>query len=432
MSEARKRSIRSQAEWRGKYRSRSHDAAHAGEQADAAHPERDGVPSGGPQVVATPAELAALVETLRAAGSFAFDSEFIGEMSYVPQLCLIQVATPQGIALVDPLADLDLSSFWQLLLDPAIQKIVHSGHQDVEPVLRIFGRPAQNVVDTQIAAGFVGLCYPCSLLRLVEEVLGIRLHKGLTFTDWSQRPLSSQQMKYAADDVRYLPAVWQALAARFPTADTARWLGEECAAMCAKPLYGFDPQTTYLRVRGAATLNATQLGMLRELVAWRDAAARHADLPPRALVKDEVLIDLCRHPARSADKLAGVRNLSRPVIQEYGQDILQALERGATQPIKPSPFPPREEELPNRQFRNDAIHAMALSLAHARGVDPALVATRADVAEFSAAVNSPERLERLPLYQSWRRELVGEPLREMLLGGRRFQFTWNEKGLAAE
>jgi ribonuclease D len=239
-------------------------------------------------------------------------------------------------------------------------------------------------------------------------------------------------MRYAADDVRYLPAVWQALCARFPTPDTARWLAEECAAMCAKPLYCFDPQTTYLRVRGAGNLHGAQLGMLRELVAWRNSAALQANLPPRALVKDEVLIDLCRHPARSADSLSGVRNLSRPVVQEYAQEILLALKRGAAQPVTPSPFPPREEELPRQQFFSDALHALALSLSHARGVDPALVASRADIAEFCSAVKNTAQLERLPLYQSWRREVLGEPLRAMLLDARRYCFSISNNTLSAE
>ena len=146
-------------------------------------------------------DLHLLIERLRSVGSFAYDSEFIGEMSYVPKLCLIQIATEQEIALVDPLADLDLMPLWELFADPAVQKIVHAGAQDMEPVIRMLGRPATNVLDTQIAAGFARLPYPISLQRMVLQLLGIKLGKGLTFTHWDQRPLSSQQTRYAADDV---------------------------------------------------------------------------------------------------------------------------------------------------------------------------------------------------------------------------------------
>jgi len=430
MSDDHKHALRAQAAWRGKYRARSHDAAHAEVDLPEVPASKNiRVPAGKPAIVADQAGLSDLLKHLHEKKVFAFDSEFIGEMSYVPKLCLLQVATDERIALIDPLAELDLRGFWQLMLDASVRKIVHAGHQDVEPVLRLLGQPAQNVVDTQIAAGFIGLCFPCSLLRLVQELLGVRLHKGLTFTDWTQRPLSQQQVYYAADDVRYLPALWHEIEQRFPSPATLGWLEEECAAMCRLPLYTFDPQTTYLRVRGAGTLRAAQLGMLRELVAWRDAAAQHADLPPRALVKDEVLVDLCRHPVKSAEKLAGVRNLPRPVAAQYAREILDALEIGAENPVENSPFPPRSEESPRQQFEVDAANALLQTLCHARGIDPAMVASRSDVADFVAAMHKPAMLERLPLYNSWRRQVAGEPLRQMLLEAKPANFCWGKDGL---
>ena len=170
----------------GHFRDRRHRSAHAGED-DApalptlAHPL---IPAAAPLPIANQAELDGLVDHLRSVDRFAYDSEFVGERTYVPVLCLIQVATIESIWLIDTLAGLDLERFWQLLCDPAVQKIVHAGDQDIEPVHRNARCAAANVFDTQIAAGLIGLAYPVALSKLVREVTGVRLEKGHTVTDW--------------------------------------------------------------------------------------------------------------------------------------------------------------------------------------------------------------------------------------------------------
>src|ERR1700722_4826684 len=113
-----------------------------------------------PQLITRPDELAELIESLRKAGSFAYDSEFIGELTYLPKLCLVQAASATRIALIDPLADLDIRPFWELVADPSVEKVMHAGSQDVEPVFRAVGKPPANLFDTQITAGFVGVGYP--------------------------------------------------------------------------------------------------------------------------------------------------------------------------------------------------------------------------------------------------------------------------------
>ena len=244
-------------------------------------------------LIADETALGGLIEHLRASGSFAYDSEFIGELTYFPKLCLIQVASAQHVALIDPLGRMDLKPFWELVADPSVEKIVHAGQQDIEPVIRLLGLPPANIFDTQIAGGFAGLPYPVSLSKLVFALSGAKLGKGLTFSHWDQRPLSPIQLRYAADDVRYLPLGASKLRERLAELGHAGWVHEECQSMCDTSLYRFDPQQQYQRVRGASSLMPRNLAVLRELTAWRDAAARAHDVPPRTFLKDEVLLDLC-------------------------------------------------------------------------------------------------------------------------------------------
>ena len=426
MTDSDKVSLRSHAAWRGKYRTRSHDAAHA-EGPDVSHlPHTDNarISHQPASVVATQDALDSLLSHLRQVGSFAYDSEFIGEMSYLPKLCLVQVGTEQGVWLIDPLADVDLDGFWQLLADPGARKIVHAGQQDVEPVIRILGRSAQNVVDTQIAGGFIGLAYPTSLQRLVEELLGIHLSKGLTFTDWTQRPLSSQQLRYAADDVRYLPAMWHEIEQRFPSPHTPLWINEQCQAMCSFTQYQFTPETACLRIKGASSLNPTQLGMLRELAIWRDASAREADLPPRAYLKDEVLIDLCRNPVHTPDRLAGFRGLPRPVATTHADTILKALTDGAAHPMPDLPGLRKIEQSSAQEFTADSVSAILQAISHAQGIDAALVASRAELTAMLADLDHPQKLASHPLMQGWRKAAAGDQLLAILRDKRSLKLSW--------
>ena len=259
---------------RSAHRDRAHEDAHAEAAAEPAHiPDHALVLRGPADLVDTEAGFTELLVHLRSAGRFAYDSEFIGELSYYPKLCLIQVASAEKVALIDPIAGFDLRPFWELLADPSVEKIVHAGQQDIEPVVRHLGRGPANVFDTQIAAGMAAMPYPVSLSKLVMETAGVKLGKGLTFTHWDQRPLSNMQLRYAADDVRYLPLLREEIGRRLDALGHAAWAKQECDAQCDPSLYGFDPETSYQRVRGSGSLDPRNLAVLRALVAWRDASA---------------------------------------------------------------------------------------------------------------------------------------------------------------
>lgn len=377
------------------------------------------VPAGPAPLVCTKDELISLVARLRQAGSFAYDSEFIGELTYVPKLCLIQVASAQEVALIDPLADLDLTPFWELICDPSVEKTVHAGEQDIEPVFRhVHGAPA-NLFDTQIAAGFIGLPYPLALSKLVGELVHVRLGKGLTFTHWDKRPLTVQQLRYAADDVRYLPAVRAELGRRLDAAGHAAWAKEESAGLCDESLYQFDASTAYMRIRGATSLPPVGLGILREVTAWRDAVAQAEDLPPRSLIRDEVLLELARHPVRDLASLSRIRGLPRPVEARFGPDIVAAIAKARSLPPAELPVIKHYEPSPPEKFKSDALWSMTECLCFGRGIDPTLVTSRQEIGTLIRhhTTGHAEPTADVPrLLTGWRRQAIGEDLLQILEG----------------
>ena len=406
---------------RSMHRARSHESAHAEHDAPQANiPAHPLIPRNSAELVATQDGLHALISELRSAGRFAYDSEFIGELTYRPKLCVIQVSSAQRVSLIDPLAGLDLSSFWELICDPSVEKIVHAGAQDVEPVIRHIGKEPANLFDTQIAAGFAGLSYPIALSKLVLEICGAKLGKGLTFTHWDQRPLSPMQLRYAADDVRYLPAVHDAIAQKLKSLGHTEWNREECAAMCDASQYSFNPDAQYLRIRGATSLNGNGLAVLRELTIWRDEAAREEDVPPRTMLRDEILLEMARHPIKSIDKLARVRGLPRPVEAKHGQRILDATLRALALPAAQMPAQNNHEPSPSERFRAESLWAAAQAICAGQGIDPALATNRGEVVEFDRKISRGEAVDDTSIMRGWRRKALGEPLLQLHGGTGKF------------
>jgi len=411
----------------GKFRSRSHDSAHLEVNGnDGPRIQHPLVTHAEPEFVDRQEQLLNLLDHLRSAGRFAYDSEFIGELTYIPKLCLIQVASTHRVGLIDPLANLDLAPFWDLLCDPSVEKIVHAGQQDVEPIHRNHGKICCNIFDTQICAGFAGLAYPTSLSKLVLELVGAKLGKGLTFTHWDQRPLSDMQLRYAADDVRYLIAVRDTLDQRLEKLGHRDWARLECESLCDPAQYGFNPQTHYLRVRGGNSLPPRQQAVLQQLTIWRDDCARSHNVPARTFLKDEILVDLARSPVKSVDKLDRVRGLPRPVEQAHGPEIVAATARGLAMPTTSLPASRDFEPTPQQRFRTDALYAAFLCLCAGQSIDPALVASRQEVGELYRAITSGEPIEQQSLLTGWRRQATGQAMLDLLDGKLQMQLEWDE------
>ena len=360
------------------------------------------------EMISAPAALRTLVDRLQEEAVLAFDTEFTWERTYYARLGLVQIAAADGRCfLVDPLAAGDLAPLGELLANARIVKILHDAPQDLMILRRATGVAARNVFDTRLAAGFAGLASTLSLGNLLAETLDVHLAKAHTRADWLARPLAPEELDYAADDVRYLPEVAECLRGRAREAGVEGWLDEERAALDDPALTADKPVAdAYLRIRAATNLAPPPLAALRELAAWREQAARAADLPRRWLLEDGELVAIASDMPRSADGL----RLKPQTVQRYGAELLAAVERGLALPDAELPSPIFQ---PSRDpaFRKavEAAQGEVLARAAARKIDPALVCSRSELARLLQEGMSA-RPEDHALLRGWRAELLGAGL----------------------
>jgi len=361
-----------------------------------------------------PADVAAFAAEARSEGRLALDTEFVWERTYSPVPCLLQLATANRLAVLDPLEDVDVGPIAQLVGDPAVQLVMHAPAGDLLLFATRYGVRATSVFDTQLAAGFVGHGISMAYDRLVERVAGVTLTHNETFSDWSRRPLTDAQIQYAADDVRYLFAVADALVAKLDEMGRRSWAEDEITRR-----YGPDatiepdPQRAYLKVARRGRLSGRQLASLRAVAAWREEEARTRDLPPGWVLKDPSVVEVARRSPQDAAALGRLRGLGN-LSAAAGQRLLEALAGAAD-----AEAPRAARELPPGLARRvAAASALGAVLVRARcdGADiaPELVATRAELESFVEAMANGQ--EEHALLSGWRRELVGAELRELVQG----------------
>lgn len=356
--------------------------------------------------------LRALADGMKDSGVLAVDTEFMRERTYFAKLCLIQVATADAAAVIDPLVVKDLTPLFELLRDPGIVKVFHAGSQDLEILCRLMGTPPVPVFDTQVAATLAGQPAQVGYQQLVSSLLGVSLGKAHTFTDWARRPLSEEQVEYALDDVRYLPEAYRLLHDRLSRDGRMGWLADDFDRMADPATYEVVPEEQFRRVKRASSLDRRSLAVLREVAAWRERAAQTRDIPRRWLLSDESLLEIARRAPLDATALAAVRGVGEQIVRKHAEDVVAAVRAGRAVP---------DDELPRMAKRKriegdvsdvaDIMSALVRLRAKEHGVASTLVATRDDLERFAAG----ER-EESALGTGWRHTLVGAELEELLAG----------------
>ena len=367
-------------------------------------------------LINTPDELEALVNRALNAPCVGIDTEFVWEQTYYPRLGIVQVGLSENDChLIDAVTLSDLSPLGTLLSDPHTVKILHDAQQDLWILRRITDAIPCNIFDTRCAAGFMGLSSNLSLGNLLRLCLNIQLPKTETRTNWLRRPLSNNQHAYALNDVRYLPALREHLLTDIQRRGRENWLAEELHQYDVAKLYDDRaPEEQYTRVKGAGRLSRRDMAIVRELAAWREQKARQADRPRAWIIRDDALVQIARRKPQSIQLLKRLRGIPRSAINQYGNNLLNAVQRGLaidekncppiSPPVRPDPFDDARLDLAMAFLRGRCL---------SEGIDIAMVASRTEVKEF---ISPQKNATDNPLHTGWRREFLGADLTALLTG----------------
>ncbi|HUG45563.1 MAG TPA: ribonuclease D [Sphingomicrobium sp.] len=359
------------------------------------------------------AELAALVERLAQHPFVAVDTEFMRENTYWPELCLIQIASSEEAAAVDPNADIDLKPLLDLMVENhEVLKVFHAGNQDLEIVHNLTGKVPVPLFDTQIAAMALGHGEQIGYSNLIESMLGHSLDKGARFTDWSRRPLDKRQIDYAIADVTHLAKVFPRLLDRLKKTGRGGWLDEEMERLADPSSFAFPPEDAWKRLR-LPNRNPAILGRLKALAAWRETEARSKNIPRGRIVRDDTLVELASHPPKTQEDLGKVRGLSGGwKSNDIGVRLMEAL--GAAQPLGPEDLPSREPKRPgltkDAALVSDLLKLLLKIRAKETGVAPKLIARADDLESLAAGVRD------LKMLKGWRYEEFGRDAVDLVEG----------------
>lgn len=363
-------------------------------------------------LIDTETDLRVLLDAIAGSPWVAVDTEFMREKTYFPQLCLIQLATPDHIACIDPLAFGDLGPLKALLHDPAVLKVFHAASQDLEVLYLVTGKVPGPIFDTQVAASLLGHGEQVGYANLVQAVLQHELDKTQSRTDWAQRPLKAEQLRYARDDVRYLVQLFLSLQGELDALGRLTWLQPEMEALARPELYQADLEGAWRRVSGHKRLKPRELAVLRELASWRESQARDLDRPRRWIISDDALLLIARTRPADVQTLRELRGLPKGLGETQALQILQAVQKGSEAPQEAWPVLSRRRPLAeSEEAIVDVAMALLRELARQQQISPEAVASRKDVVALMRGE------EDAALARGWRAQIAGTELRRWLLGG---------------
>jgi ribonuclease D len=361
--------------------------------------------------------LADMCRVLSQSPVITFDTEFVSEDSYRPELCLIQVSAGDELFVVDPLTIEDLSPFWEQLAAPDHITVVHAGREELRFSYRAIGRFPHNVFDVQLAAGFVGLEYPAAYATLVGRLLDRSLSKGETRTDWRRRPLSRTQIEYALQDVLYLEQLHRLLESQLQKLNRSAWFDEELS-IWQKQLQAIETSENWRRVSGLAGLSTRSLAVVRELWRWREEQAERRNMPARRVLRDDLLVELARRQTADLRRIRAVRGLDRRNLQHYLPEISDRIERALGLPEESYPARPIRSTRPQLSLLGQFLATTLGSICRDAQIATGIVGSAEDVRDLVSYRLGLEGADQEPpaLAVGWRAEVVGRRIDEVLQG----------------
>jgi ribonuclease D len=364
-----------------------------------------------------------LVDRLCLARRYAIDTEFHRERTYFPKVALLQVADGEGVAVVDALA-VDLGRFREVLEGPGLA-VMHAARQDLEVLERSCGTVPSRILDTQIAAGFLGYTSP-ALAALLEREVGVRTGKADRLTDWLRRPLTEAQLSYAADDVAHLLALHDRLVERLEDKGRMPWVEEACEELRGELRGPRPPEDAWRRIKEIRHLKGTRLALGQRVAAWREERAAAQDITPRFVLSDLGVVSVASSAPRTLDELRSLRGIDgRALRGGIGESLLEVVK--AADGARPAARDvPRVAELPS-ELRPvvPLISAWVSARSRELELETSMLATRADLEDLLRGAPDAR------LTEGWRAELVGEPIRRLVAGEAAIAFV-HGRGLVLE
>ncbi|MGZ8096713.1 MAG: ribonuclease D [Methylosarcina sp.] len=364
------------------------------------------------QYIDTAEQLANLCEQINKETWIALDTEFLREKTYYPKFCLLQIATPEWVACVDPLALPELKILFDAIYNPKIIKVFHSSRQDLEILYQLTGQLPEPIFDTQVAAPLLGFQDNPGYAMLVSSFLNINLNKAHTRADWSKRPLSEAEIQYAADDVIYLCQIYQIILQKLSALGRSDWLKQDFADLANPDLYQIQPDKAWYKIKGKNKLTGKQLSIVQSLAEWRERTAQYENRPKNWLLRDESIFDLAKLQPENVSDLALVRSINERTVNRYGATLCQLISAAKNRlPVALKEKNRFSKKTQQQEAILDILTAIVRIRAEENSLNPTIIASRKDLETLLL-----DEDESCPLLHGWRYAMAGRELIGFLEG----------------
>ncbi|MEZ6130022.1 MAG: HRDC domain-containing protein [Planctomycetaceae bacterium] len=360
-----------------------------------------------------------LCDHIRSSGIVAFDTEFVSESTYRPELGLLQFATPERCVAVDPLAINDLSLWWEIMADDQTTVVVHGGQAEIRFCLQLIGRPPGKLYDIQVAEGFRGRSYPLSYSAIVQRVLNEQVDGSQTRTDWLRRPLSDEQLRYALEDVHHVLEIYRRQNEWLQRHGRLDWATAEVQRMI-DDITSDDAMPAWHRISGTHKLTRRELAIVQCLAEWREQEASERNRPVRRILRDDLLIDLARRKPRNVQQALATRDLNRPEYKRKLDDIVAVITQALNIPDSELPQKPRNRRQESSSDEQVISKLLSLSLSNRCAeldISQTLVANNKDLTELVRHHRFRQNGSDKPrILEGWRQDVCGQLLLDVMDG----------------
>jgi ribonuclease D len=362
-------------------------------------------------------ELVDFCNKLKSSPTLAIDTEFVRERTYYHKLGLIQVSNGIYFAAIDPIHISNLEPFLDLVRNKNTVKVFHAARQDLEILHRLCNAEIRPIFDTQIAASVVGWGSQISFAKIVNKVLGKKIDKSETYTDWCRRPLSERQIEYALDDVRLLFPVYENLKKVLKSLDREEWLqGEFISLEDPENFKAPNLEKIYTRIKNIRTLAPINFAIICELAQWREKEAQTRNCLAKNIVRDESLLELARKAPIDSEALSCIRGLHINEIKRSKVKILAAIQRGLSLPFDQIPKIQESEIYRAPPGIEEMLSALVQVRAEQLKIEPSVLADRKKINSFVKCFEQKLSIEKHSLFCGWRKQAIGNQLFLALTG----------------